>query len=227
MDIKSAVILITSAGSLLGGTLATHFASLGAKLVLCDQDIQQLNETYLRCRAISEEVYYFQVEDYSLTSIHQLFDFVDDKFQRSPDVLVNNWPNAPLPGLISNQSAEQFSHKLTTLASTLFGFGQASAERMCLEKKQGVIVNVISVDDGHDLEGFENASSIVTGFTQSWAKELTPFNIRVGGVVPALSRSSKNRDYHWPQVRDELIRNTEYIVANDYFSGRIMAAEAS
>ncbi|MCK6262130.1 SDR family oxidoreductase [Vibrio sp. ZSDE26] len=227
MDIKSAVILITSAGSLLGGTLATHFASLGAKLVICDQDIELLNDTYHRCSIISDDVHYFKVDDYSLDSIHQLFDFVDEKFQRSPDVLVNNWPNAPLPGLISDQSAEQFSDKLTSLASTLFGFGQASAERMCLEKKEGVIVNVISVDNTNDFEGFENASSIVTGFTQSWAKELTPFNIRVGGVVPALSRSSRKSDYHWHQVRDELIRNTEYIVANDYFSGRIMAAEAS
>ncbi|WGW01194.1 SDR family oxidoreductase [Vibrio sp. YMD68] len=227
MDIKSAVILITSAGSLLGGTLATHFSSLGAKLVLCDQNIHTLTDTYTRCKAISDDVYSFKVENYSLHSIHQLFDFIDEKFQRSPDVLVNNWPNSPLPGLTSNQSAEQFSDQLTTLASTLFGFGQASAERMCLEKKHGVIVNVISVDESKDFKGFENASSIVTGFTQSWAKELTPFNIRVGGVVPVLSHASKKSDYHWLQIQDELIRNTEYIVANDYFSGRIMSAEAT
>ena len=56
--------------------------------------------------------------------------------------------------------------------------------------------------------------------TQSWAKELTPFNIRVGGVVPTVEHDNT----HWAEVQDELIRNTEYIVSNDYFSGRVMAA---
>jgi NAD(P)-dependent dehydrogenase (short-subunit alcohol dehydrogenase family) len=112
------------------------------------------------------------------------------------------------------------------MASSLFGFGQATAERMMQEKKKGVIVNIVSYEDYRDLSGFENASSMVAGFTQSWAKELTPFNIRVGGVVPALSHVTNDDDYHWAEVQDELIRNTEYIVSNEYFSGRVMAAEA-
>ena len=62
-----------------------------------------------------------------------------------------------------------------------------------LRKKGGVIVNVISIDNECEFEGFENASSIVTGFTQSWAKELTPFNIRVGGVVPVPNYSAKKK----------------------------------
>ncbi|HFQ5059131.1 TPA: short-chain dehydrogenase, partial [Vibrio vulnificus] len=30
---------------------------------------------------------------------------------------------------------------------------------------------------------------------------------------------------HWAQVQDELIRNAEYIVANEYFSGRVVTTE--
>jgi NAD(P)-dependent dehydrogenase (short-subunit alcohol dehydrogenase family) len=106
------------------------------------------------------------------------------------------------------------------MAATMFSFGQATAERMRKEKKNGVIVNVISHPEYQDLSGFDNATSMVAGFTQSWAKELTPFNIRVGGVVPTLEHSES----HWAEIQDELIRNTEYIVSNDYFSGRVMAA---
>ena len=47
------------------------------------------------------------------------------------------------------------------------------------EQKNGVIVNVIATPEYQDLSGFANAASMVAGFTQSWAKQLTPFNIRV------------------------------------------------
>ena len=61
---------------------------------------------------------------------------------------------------------------------------------------------------------------MVAGFTQSWAKQLTPFNIRVGGVIPSV----EHEDVRWSDIRDDLIRNTEYIITNDYFSGRVVAA---
>jgi NAD(P)-dependent dehydrogenase (short-subunit alcohol dehydrogenase family) len=223
MDIKSAIILITSASSMLGSTLAVHFAHLGAKIILCDQDKFGLMETFARCKAISQDVHYYHTPDYSLETIHRLFDFIDQTYHGAPDVLVNNWPNASLPPLIGEQRAEVFLQKLAMMASTLFTFGQASAERMRINNKPGVIVNVISQNDEYDLAGIENANSMVSGFTQSWAKELTPFNIRVGGVVPS-AKGDVDEKPHWAELQDELIRNTEYIVANEYFSGRVMSA---
>ncbi len=78
------------------------------------------------------------------------------------------------------------------MASTLFAFSQISAERLREEEKEGVIVNVISHDDFHDVSGLEGANSMITGFTHSWAKELTPFGIRVGGVVPRFTIQMAN-----------------------------------
>lgn len=63
---------------------------------------------------------------------------------------------------------------------------------------------------------------MVSGFTQSWAQELTPFNIRVGSC-PQIA-SANDEIVHWSEMREELIRNTEYIVSNEYFSGRVMSA---
>lgn len=64
MDIKSAIILITSASSALGSTLATHFVKLGAKVILCDRDQQGLVDTYWRCHALSDQVAYFHLKDF-------------------------------------------------------------------------------------------------------------------------------------------------------------------
>lgn len=220
MDIKSAVVLVTSAGSQVGSTLAYHFASLGATVVLCDKSSPQLQHTYQLCREISEQVHQFKVSDHSLQSIQDLFEFMDLRLQRSPDVLINTLTAQAMPNIFDHHASDVFTQRLSIMAATMFSFGQATAERMRKEKKNGVIVNVISHPEYQDLSGFDNATSMVAGFTQSWAKELTPFNIRVGGVVPTLEHDNS----HWAEIQDELIRNTEYIVSNDYFSGRVMAA---
>lgn len=220
MDIKNAVILVTSAGSQIGSTLAYHFASLGATLVLCDRKTPQLAQTYQLCQEISDSVYQCPIDDHSLSSIQYLFTFMDQTVKRSPDVLINTLTAEAMPNIFDHQGSDLFTQRLSLMAATLFSFGQATAERMREEQKNGVIVNVISHPDYQDMSGFDNATSMVAGFTQSWAKELTPFNIRVGGVVPAIEHDNS----HWAEVQDELIRNTEYIVSNDYFSGRVMAA---
>jgi NAD(P)-dependent dehydrogenase (short-subunit alcohol dehydrogenase family) len=220
MDIKNAVILITSAGSQLGGTLASHFASLGATLVLCDKNSARLQQTVQSCQQISTKIYSCAIVDYSVDAIHDLFHYMDDTLGHSPDVLINAITSHAMPTILEQSGREIFTQQLSHMAATLFSFGQATAERMRMEKKNGVIVNVIAHADYRDLSGFDNATSMVAGFTQSWAKELTPFNIRVGGVVPSYDVD----DVHWSEIHDELIRNTEYIVANDYFSGRVMAA---
>jgi len=226
MDIKNSIILVTSAGSVLGNAIANHFINLGATIVLCDDDPESLESTYIQCYSRSRSVFQYPIADYSSNTIQDLFDFIQDKFQTTPDVLVNNWTSSPMPSLVSTQPSQMFIDKFSSMASTLFSFGQASAHRMRRENKEGVIVNVISHDDFHDFSGLENANSMVEGFTHSWAKELTPFKIRVGGVIPAIHNTEAKLDeYHWAQLQDELTRNTEYIVANDYFSGRVVAAE--
>ncbi|MFA0252814.1 hypothetical protein AB4480_25705, partial [Vibrio sp. 10N.261.45.A4] len=62
------------------------------------------------------------------------------------------------------------------------------------------------------------------GLTKSWAKELNPFDIRVGGILPSVHHS-RHDDYQnsFANIREELIRNTEYIVSNDSFNGRVMS----
>lgn len=106
MDIKSAIILITSASSALGSTLATHFVRLGAKVILCDRDQQGLVDTYWRCHALSDQVAYFHIKDFSPESIETLLDMVEQKFERAPDVLINNLPSARLPSLVDEKPSE-------------------------------------------------------------------------------------------------------------------------
>ncbi|ROV61952.1 SDR family oxidoreductase [Vibrio ponticus] len=220
MKIDNAVVLVTSAGSRVGSTLAAHFSSLGAHIILCDRDKRLLDETYQRCCTTNDNVHRYDLKDYSIPSIRHLFQSIETSLGRSPDILINTFTTKAIPNIFEHCAYDTFAMNLSSMASTLFGFGQVSADRMRKENKCGVIVNVIGYTNYEDMAGFDNASSFVSGFTQSWAKELDPFNIRVGGVVPCGEANGQN----WAEVQDEVIRNTEYIVTNDYFNGRIMAA---
>jgi len=174
-----------------------------------------------------DDVNYYHLADHSAESIEELFDYIDQNFEQGIDVLINHWPSLPLPSLISEgRNSEDFAKRLTGIASSLYSYGQVTARRMRKHNKKGVIVNLTTNQELGQFDGLENVSAMITGLTQSWAKELTQFNIRVGAVIPMCYHLSKTDYGRWAQVQDELIRNTEYIVANDYFNGRVMAAEA-
>ncbi len=227
MDIRNSVILVTSAGTALGCTLATHFLKLGAQVIVADTDRALLLETIKRCREIVSEVDYYHLPDNTSSSIEALFDHIDQHFSDGIDVLINHWPSQPLPTLIDEDRTNQdFAECFTGVVSPLYSYGQVTARRMRQHNTQGVIVNLTSSQTQNTNDDMNNMSAMVTGLTQSWAKELDQFNIRVGAVVPSHQRISRCEHGNWARIQDELIRNAEYIVANDYFNGRVMAAEA-
>jgi NAD(P)-dependent dehydrogenase (short-subunit alcohol dehydrogenase family) len=97
-----------------------------------------------------------------------------------------------------------------------------------MKKNDGnsLIINMITYPIDEQSSGLESATSVVSGFTKSWAKELDPFNIRVGAVIPGISHKVDDGEAeHWAYIQDEFIRSAEYIVSNEYFNGRVMSAE--
>ncbi|MCW8346719.1 SDR family oxidoreductase [Vibrio sp. ZSDZ65] len=224
MIIKDSVVLITSAGTTLGAMLAIHFSRLGAHVFLCDTDASKLHSTYVRCKDMTHQVEKVLISDISMPNIEQLFNAVEQKSGKVPDVLVNHWLSLPRQSLTDTISGRQFITQFSLLASSLFMFGQVAAERMS-QGQSGVIVNVVAQEPNQNLSDLDNTMSMVSGFTKSWAKELEPHNVRVGGVIPMKSHNF-NISGHWAEIQDELTRTTEYIVTNDYFSGRVVSTEA-
>ncbi|WP_261816988.1 SDR family oxidoreductase [Vibrio gallicus] len=224
MVINGSVILITSAGTILGRNLTQYFASLGAKIVVTDCDKQQLQQTYAECLEAGRDVYPYFIKDYSQHSVDQLFNFIETQFEQSIDILINNWLNRPLPTLTSSASGEEFGSQFSHLAQSMYSFGHSCANQMCKHHKHGVIVNLLTNECLDKILGTESASSMVDGMTKSWAKELQPFDIRVGGILPTIHHDAHD-DYlsNFAKLSDELVRNAEYIIENDSFHGRVMS----
>ncbi|WP_321380617.1 SDR family oxidoreductase [uncultured Vibrio sp.] len=226
MDIKESIILVTSAGSVIGRTCSSHFAHLGATLILCDQNADALTASYEQISAFTNKVFAMHVCSDDTTSINFLFDQIESELGATPDVVVNCWTSSPMPSLMAPEPMSTYIDHLSSAARFLYTYGQVAAERFRRRNKKGVIVNVVSHDNHEDLTGVESMAALVSGFTHSWAKELTPFNIRVGGVIPSITHTKEDLDeIHWAEIQDELVRNTEYIVSNDYFSGRVVSTE--
>lgn len=223
MQIKHSTILITSAGNVMGRSISCHFASLGAYIIITDSDASALNETHQLCNQLTSHVISYQLPDQSQESIRCLFHTIDNQFLHGIDVLINNYTAITLPSLLDpHDPKSQF--QLTELASTLFSYGRFAAKNMRDHKKEGVIINLGYHNDFTQSDQAENSTVLLAGLTKSWAKELNPFNIRIGGVTPRICNRDEAPNLN--SINQELIRNTEYILANEYFSGRIIEATA-
>ncbi len=226
MDIKESIILVASAGSVIGRTCASHFAHLGATLILCDPKACSLKASYEQIKAFTDKVYAMRICSNDTTSINLLFDQIESELGTTPDVVVNCWTSSPMPSLMAPEPMNTYIDHLSSAARFLYTYGQVAADRFRNSNKKGVIVNVVSHDSHEDLTGVESLAALVSGFTYSWAKELTPFNIRVGGVIPSVTHTKEDlNEIHWAEIQDELVRNTAYIISNEYFSGRVVSTE--
>ncbi|MDR9829616.1 SDR family oxidoreductase [Vibrio sp. FNV 38] len=223
MKIDQAVILVTAAGTMLGRTLAQHFALQGATVIITDTDESSLTDTYTLCAAHTAHIFAHSTSSQSFEANQELFDYVQMTTTQPPNIVINLCTGFPNTNNLESTDSDAFVKQLAKATGRLLNLGKVAAERMKAREQAGVIINIISDGQVGTLVGGDSASSIVAGFTKSWASELNPFNIRVGGIVPAPRVNYS--EGHISASQDELVRHTEYIVVNDYFNGRVMSAE--
>ncbi|PSU32446.1 SDR family oxidoreductase [Photobacterium lutimaris] len=228
MNIAHSVILITAAGSPLGKALSLHFASLGAKLALVDERQHALAQTLQACQAVGAPCQSYLIPEQSERTIGTLINNIHQHFGKI-EVLVNCWLGSELPSLLSPSSVDQFSRSMNEKATPFFIFGKQTAHYMRDHNCHGVIINLAANEEYINSSVHSGSKAIVSGLTQSWAKELAEFKIRVGGVVPLTIECPCNN--HPSKLSSplqyEIARSAEYIVANDYFNGRMIEAEVS
>ncbi|WP_164684046.1 SDR family oxidoreductase [Vibrio maerlii] len=222
MIIKDAVTVITSAGSPMGRALALHYCLLGAKVAVTDNDERKLEATYQACRASNHNVAKYHLADNSASSIHLFFVYLEKFFGQGADILLNNWQTLPSPNLTQPNSASLFTTQLSKLTESLFTFGQVYLEHTQQLDKPGLIINVTSSSIGVEKTVHDSMGDVIKGITKQWAHDLEPYNVRVAAIMP--SESSNSSANHWKHQQDEISRSTEYIVTNDSFTGRVMAA---
>jgi 3-oxoacyl-[acyl-carrier protein] reductase len=108
-------------------------------------------------------------------------------------------------------------------------------------KSQGVIVNISSISRAGNIgqSNYSAAKAGVVSLTVTWAKELARYGIRVAAIAPGFIETEMTKSIK-PQVLkhiessiplarmgkpDEIAHAVQFILENDYFSGRVIEVD--
>ncbi|CAH0533307.1 3-oxoacyl-[acyl-carrier-protein] reductase FabG [Vibrio stylophorae] len=220
MKISGSTIAICAAGSEMGQMIAHYFAQAGATVVLIQE--QAVNPCELTQGIVESDFYQLQFDPQNEQSSRKIFEQIYELIG-PVDIFINYWAAAAQMNLMSDDAMTQLSGAMNHVVSRLTVLGREAAKQMQLGQG-GVIINMTAPEE-NGVVSLDSTRAIIDGFTQTWAKELSPFNIRVGGVVPV--QAKRTAGLYKPVCPQELVRSAEYIVENDYFSGRLLEAEMS
>lgn len=228
------VVLVTGAGSGIGRSHATHFAQLGATVIVHDIDAA-------RVHAVVDSV--SATEGYAVALIADVNDSAHFRAEIERvggelggiDILINNVGIAA-DGPLDSITADQFDSAFRINVFSSLVATQAVVDTM-KARRRGKIVNTSS---NWGLTGQEHSSlyaatkAALLGFTKSWARELAPWSINVncvapGGIRTELLQTSEARLGRIPLARHGEPAEVSYLVeflASDkssYMTGNVLS----
>ncbi|MBN2157968.1 MAG: glucose 1-dehydrogenase [Spirochaetes bacterium] len=188
IDLTDKIAVVTGGSRGIGESIARSLASLGAEVVLVSRKIEGLTEVENRIKADGGKAVSIPCNTGNLNEIESLFSQIKSRYDKL-DILVNNSATNPFFG--SNIDAPESAWD-KTMSVNLKGYFYMTqhAAKMMLGKVAGSIINISSVNGIRPapMQGMYSITKAgVISMTQSWAKELAPFNIRVNAVLPGIT----------------------------------------
>ena len=208
--LKNKVALITGGAKGLGASIAHHFFNEGAKIILCDINLDEALKT---AEKLNGTAYYMDVSNSK--NVQDVFIEIQSKFKQL-DILVNN---AGINGFekrqdllderikINNLQSKEFSESgkikshfdvtvnmtdeewMNMISVHLNGtfFCTREALKIMNDMNKGSIINmgsVLGTTGGPSSPHYSAAKAAILGFTRSTARELASRNIRVNAIAP-------------------------------------------
>ena len=187
LNLEGKVAIVTGGSSGIGYSIATELINNGAKVIISDlvgEEGPQADRAYLiKCDVTNKE------------SVEQMVSKTVAEFGKI-DILVNN-AGVNLPRLLVDVKGEKpqyelnekdFDFMVAVNQKGPYFCAQAAAKEM-LKHGKGVIINVAS-EAGQEGSAGQSCYSATKGalisFSRAWAKELSPYNIRVVAIAPGI-----------------------------------------
>jgi 3-oxoacyl-[acyl-carrier protein] reductase len=184
MKLKGKVAIVTGSARGIGKATAVKFVQEGAKVVVCDVNIDQVNETVQELKNMGGEVIGLKVDVTDRENVSQLIKDAVAAFGKL-DIMVSNAGITADNTLLKLTEAE-WDRVINVNLKGVFNCGQAAAAYM-VEQGGGVILNASSVVGLYGNFGQTNYAATkwgVIGMTKTWAKELGKKGVRVNAVAP-------------------------------------------
>ncbi len=245
MQIKNNTFVITGAAQGLGEAISLTLAKHGAKLALLDVNAERLDQALNACKQAGAESYAFTCDVADETSVRRCFASIEEHLGPISG-LVNNagilrdgmLVKVKDGEIVDRMSLEQWQQVIDINLTGVFLCGREAATSMIRNGEGGVLINISSISR-HGNTGQSNyaaAKAGVTGLSSTWAQELARYGIRSAAIAPgvfetemvaSLKPETHERLANLVALRrtgavEELAHAVEFIIENDYFSGRIL-----
>ncbi|MEO1036275.1 MAG: SDR family oxidoreductase [Pseudomonadota bacterium] len=242
MEIAGSTILITGGASGIGLESARRFAASGARVVAVDRDREAIyavgdgeglgDVEFVACDvAVPDEV------DALFTRLYQGESGIDAVVNNAA-ILRDQTLVSKLGKRLKKHSVEDWQATLDSNLTGTFLVAREAAARWIEDRRGGVIVNTSSVvrTGNPGQSAYAATKAAVDSLTVTWAKELAPYKIRVAAIAHGFAETGMTEripPYFREQIRQnslvgryaapaELAQGVEFILANDYFSARVL-----
>jgi 3-oxoacyl-[acyl-carrier protein] reductase len=245
LQIKNNTFVITGAAQGLGEAISVALARQGAKLALLDINAERLDQTLEACKQEGANCFAFTCDVADETSVRRCFVSIEEHLGPIAGI-VNNagiLRDAMLVKvkegeIVDRMSLEQWQSVIDINLTGVFLCGREAATSMIRNGDGGVIINISSISRAGNAgqSNYAAAKAGVAALSATWARELARYNIRSVAIAPGVFETemvaSLKPEAHEritsavPLQRtgtvEELAHAVEFIIQNDYFSGRIL-----
>jgi NAD(P)-dependent dehydrogenase (short-subunit alcohol dehydrogenase family) len=199
-DFKDKVVLVTGSGKGLGQGIALAFAGAGATLALHYRSSRAEAEgTAAQIQGAGQAAQLFQADLSLEEEVDGLFARVEQALG-GLDVLINNAGSYPSTDFVA-MAASEWDQVVDSNLRSVFLASRAAARHMIRQHRQGVIINIATVEGVFPARGHAHYAAAKAGvlmLTRSCALELGQDGIRVNAVSPGLIER-EGIEQAWPE----------------------------
>lgn len=250
MNLKDKTIVITGAAQGLGRAMALRLARAGARLALIDRNPETLELAVAACRELGVEARGYTGNVADEAEVEGLFEAITGDFGALHG-LVNNAGIIRDGLLIKSKDGEivgkmalaDWQSVIDVNLTGVFLCGREAALHMARQGAGGCIINISSISRKGNIgqTNYTAAKAGVAAMTVTWAKELARYGVRVAGIAPGFIKTEMTGSMK-PEViekveksvplgrmgePDEIAGAVQFILENDYFSGRILEVDGA